>query len=126
MVRKTARVEAWISHVHVIGAGTMGGDIAACGRNVRLSGTLSDLDAAAITKAVGRAGKLFERRLKTSDKIKAAIARLTADLAGNGVSEADIIIEVVAERLEVKQAVFRLLKRLRGRGHLGHQHLHLL
>ena len=110
MVRKTARGEARISHVHVIGAGTMGGDIAAVAAMSGFQVTLSDLDAAAITKAVGRAGKLFERRLKTSDKIQAAIARLTADPAGNGVSEADIIIEAVAERLEVKQAVFRAVE----------------
>ena len=75
---------------------------------------------------MGRAGKLFERRLKTSDKIQAAIARLTADPAGNGVSEADIIIEAVAERLEVKQAVFRAVEEAAPEGAIMNSHQHLI
>ena len=106
MVRKTARGDARIARVHVIGAGTMGGDIAAVAAMSGFQVSLSDLDADAIDKAVERAGKLFERRLKTQEKIAAA-ARLTADPVGNGISTADIVIEAVAERLEIKQAVFR-------------------
>ena len=107
MVRKTARGDARIARVHVIGAGTMGGDIAAVAAMSGFQVSLSDLDADAIDKAVERAGKLFERRLKTQEKIAAAAARLTADPVGNGISTADIVIEAVAERLEIKQAVFR-------------------
>ena len=107
MVRKTARGDARIARVHVIGAGTMGGDIAAVAAMSGFQVSLSDLDADAIDKAVERAGKLFERRLKTQEKIAAAAARLTADPVGNGISTADIVIEAVAERLEIKQAVFK-------------------
>ena len=110
MVRKTARGDAQIKHVHVIGAGTMGGDIAAVAAMSGFHVTLTDLDADAVSRAVDRAGKLFERRLKTADKIKAAVARLTADPVGEGVSTADIIIEAVAERLDVKQAVFKAVE----------------
>ena len=110
MVRKTARGDAQIKHVHVIGAGTMGGDIAAVAAMSGFHVTLTDLDADAVSRAVDRAGKLFERRLKTADKIKAAVARLTADPMGEGVSTADIVIEAVAERLDVKQAVFKAVE----------------
>lgn len=106
MVRKTARGDAQINRVHVIGAGTMGADIAAVAAMSGFEVTLNDMDAQAIDRAIGRAGKLFERRLKAQDKTEAALARLTPDPAGDGVATADIIIEAVAERLEVKQAVF--------------------
>ena len=66
-VRKTARGDSQISHVHVIGAGTMGGDIAAVAALNGFLVSLSDRDAGAIDKAIARAAKLFARRLKTED-----------------------------------------------------------
>ncbi|MBL6781964.1 MAG: 3-hydroxyacyl-CoA dehydrogenase family protein, partial [Alphaproteobacteria bacterium] len=69
--------------------------------------TLSDQNPDAIDKAIARAKVLYERRLKTEDKIADAMARLTADPRADGMAKADLIIEAVAERLEVKQAVFR-------------------
>jgi 3-hydroxyacyl-CoA dehydrogenase/enoyl-CoA hydratase/3-hydroxybutyryl-CoA epimerase len=49
---------------------------------------------------------LYERRLKDSKKVEAAMARLTADPGGDGLATADLLIEAVAENLEIKQAVF--------------------
>ena len=106
MVRKSARGDSQIKAVHVIGAGTMGGDIAAIAAMSGFQTSLSDLDGEAVHQAVARAGKLFERRLKTEDKIKAALDRLIADPTGKGIAKADIVIEAVAERLDVKQSVF--------------------
>ena len=106
MVRKSARGDSKIKTVHVIGAGTMGGDIAAVAAISGFQTSLSDLDAEAVQKAVRRASKLFERRLKTKDKVTAALARLSADPTGVEIAKADIIIEAVAERLSVKQSVF--------------------
>lgn len=106
-VRKTARGDSQISHVHVIGAGTMGGDIAAVAALNGFSVSLSDREASAVEKAVLRAASLFERRLKTDKAIADANSRLIADVAGAHIGNADIIIEAVAERLEVKQAVFK-------------------
>lgn len=106
MVRKTARGDAGIQHVHVIGAGVMGGDIAAVAAMSGLTVTLSDMSEGAITGAVDRARTLYERRLKTPEKINAAMDRLIADHPQHGLAEADLVIEAVAERLDVKQAVF--------------------
>ena len=106
MVRKSARGDSQIKTVHVIGAGTMGADIAAVAAMSGFQTSLSDIDAEAVYEAVTRAGKLFERRLKTEEKIKSALERLTADPEGKAIAKADIIIEAVAERLSVKQAVF--------------------
>lgn len=105
-VRKTARGDSQISHVHVIGAGTMGGDIAAVAALNGFSVSLSDRDAGAIDKAIARAAKLFARRLKTEDASAQAMARLYSDPDAARLADADIIIEAVAERLEVKRAVF--------------------
>ena len=109
-VRKSARGESGIKRMHVVGAGVMGGDIAAIGAMAGLDVTLTDMNEAAIVGAIARAKKLFERRLKSDEKVALALARLRTDLNGNGATDADLIIEAVAEKLEVKQAVFKNLE----------------
>ncbi len=111
MVRKTARGDAGIAHLHVIGAGVMGGDIAAVAAMEGLEVTLSDMNEDAITAAITRAKGLYERRLKTADKIAAAMGRLTADHGQAGLAKADLVIEAVAEQLDVKKAVFADIER---------------
>jgi 3-hydroxyacyl-CoA dehydrogenase/enoyl-CoA hydratase/3-hydroxybutyryl-CoA epimerase len=102
-VKKSARGDSQIRHVHVIGAGTMGGDIAAVSALRGCEVTLTDMNPKAIDAAIDRAASLFDKR---SSEPEAAKARLMADPQGKGVARADIIIEAVAERLEIKQAVF--------------------
>ena len=109
-VRKSARGESGIKRMHVVGAGVMGGDIAAIGAMAGLDVTLTDMNDAAIVGAIARAKKLFERRLKSDEKVALALARLRTDLDGNGATDAYLIIEAVAEKLEVKQAVFKNLE----------------
>ena len=106
MVKKGGRGDPEISHIHVIGAGVMGGDIAAVAAMSGFTVTLQDLNSDAINAAIARASALFERRLKAPDKIAAATARLTADPAGEGLGDADLLIEAVAENLAIKQSVF--------------------
>jgi 3-hydroxyacyl-CoA dehydrogenase/enoyl-CoA hydratase/3-hydroxybutyryl-CoA epimerase len=53
-----------------------------------------------------RAKKLFRKRLRKKRELDAAMLRLEADPAGKGVARADVIIEAVVEKLEVKQAIF--------------------
>ena len=106
MVKKTARGDSGFHLVHVIGAGVMGGDIAAVAAMSGLQVTLHDMNTSAIDGALDRARGLYERRLKTPEKINAAMDRLVADPDGAGLSSADLIIEAVAERLDIKQAVF--------------------
>ena len=105
-VKKGARGESGITRIHVIGAGTMGGDIAAVAAMSGFAVTLQDLDSAAIDGAVARARTLYERRLKDPQRVEDTVARLVADADGTGLPDADLVIEAVAERLEVKQAVF--------------------
>jgi 3-hydroxyacyl-CoA dehydrogenase/enoyl-CoA hydratase/3-hydroxybutyryl-CoA epimerase len=94
------------ARVHVIGAGVMGGDIAAWCALRGMSVTLQDLDMERITPALERGKKLFKKRLRKKQEVDAAVLRLEADPTGKGVARADVIIEAVVEKLEVKQAIF--------------------
>jgi 3-hydroxyacyl-CoA dehydrogenase/enoyl-CoA hydratase/3-hydroxybutyryl-CoA epimerase len=100
------RAPASIRNVHVIGAGVMGGDIAAwCalrGFNVTLQDRTSDL----VEPALQRAGELFDRRLRDPAKAAAARARLKGDVAGDAVPEADVIIEAIFESLNAKRELY--------------------
>ena len=96
--------------VHVIGAGTMGGDIAAWCVVCGMQASLQDLDENQLKKALGRAKGLFKRKLRGKPAIDAAVARLIADPDGRHIKHADVIIEAIVERLDVKQALFRDLE----------------
>ena len=97
--------------VHVIGAGTMGGDIAAWCVVQGMQASLQDLDEAQIAKALARAKGLFKRHLRTKLAIDAAVARLIADPKGKYVNHADVVIEAIVERLDVKQKLFAELEK---------------
>ena len=111
-VRKTARGDSKIKKLHVVGAGTMGGDIAAVAAMSGLNVTLTDVNVSAIEGAINRSGDLFARRLKDTEKISEAIRRLKADPQGDGAANADLVIEAVAEKLSVKQTVFADLEKV--------------
>ena len=92
--------------VHVIGAGVMGGDIAAWCALRGMGVTLQDLDMERIKPALDRAKKLFKRRLRKPVDVQNAIARLEADVEGKGLARADVVIEAVVENLEIKRKIF--------------------
>jgi 3-hydroxyacyl-CoA dehydrogenase/enoyl-CoA hydratase/3-hydroxybutyryl-CoA epimerase len=111
-VRKTARGDSKIKKLHVVGAGTMGGDIAAVAAMSGLNVSLTDVDVNAIEGAIQRSEELFARRLKGAEKIKEATQRLKSDPAGDEAANADLVIEAVAEKLSVKQTVFADLEKV--------------
>ncbi|WEJ32963.1 3-hydroxyacyl-CoA dehydrogenase NAD-binding domain-containing protein [Devosia sp. SD17-2] len=106
-LKKQGKKGTKFSRVHVIGAGVMGGDIAAWCAYRGMSVTLQDLDMARIQPALDRAKKLFQKRYKKKREVDTAMLRLTADPQGHGVARADVIIEAVVEKLEVKQSIFK-------------------
>jgi 3-hydroxyacyl-CoA dehydrogenase/enoyl-CoA hydratase/3-hydroxybutyryl-CoA epimerase len=95
-----------IKHVHVLGAGVMGGDIAAVSAMRGFKVTLQDLDKKQIGATISRARKLFSKKLKKQHLINDALDRLIPDPEGIGVKKADLIIEAIVENLSVKQEVF--------------------
>ncbi len=95
-----------IEHVHVIGAGAMGGDIAAwcAGQDLRV--TLADMKPEPIAGAIKRAADLYGKILRKRTAVRDALDRLMPDMQAEGVRNADLIIEAVPEKLELKQKVY--------------------
>ncbi len=98
------------SHVHVVGAGVMGGDIAAWCALRGLSVTLQDRELRWIEPALSRAREAFEKRLKDPVRVSAALARLRPDVEGTGVGEADVVIEAIFEDLAAKRELYARLE----------------
>ena len=96
--------------VHVIGAGTMGGDIAAWCALRGMIVTLEDREAKYIAPAIKRAYALYKKKLRKPLKITPVMDRLIPDISGRGVATADVIIEAIYENLEAKQALFARLE----------------
>ncbi|MDJ0780093.1 MAG: 3-hydroxyacyl-CoA dehydrogenase NAD-binding domain-containing protein [Gammaproteobacteria bacterium] len=94
-------------HVHVIGAGTMGGDIAAWCALRGFQVTLQDREAKYLGNAFKRAHALFAKRIRDTAARNAAIDRLIPDVAGDGVARADVVIEAIYENTEAKHAIYR-------------------
>ena len=99
-----------IGHVHLIGAGAMGGDIAAWCANEGMQVTLADMKAEPIAGAVKRAADLYGKIIRKPTEVRDALDRLMPDMEGEGVRNADLIIEAVPEKLELKQKVYASLE----------------
>lgn len=96
--------------VHVIGAGVMGGDIAAWCALRGMVVSLQDQNMERIAPALKRAQALFAKRLRDPLKQRAAFDRLIPDPQGEGVQHADVVIEAIFENLEAKHALLRSLE----------------
>ncbi|MGX9189867.1 3-hydroxyacyl-CoA dehydrogenase NAD-binding domain-containing protein [Stenotrophomonas sp. Ker107b] len=99
-----------IQHVHVVGAGVMGGDIAAWSAYKGFNVTLQDREQRFIDPAMERAQALFAKRVRDDSKRPAVAARLKADLAGEGVAQADLVIEAIIENPEAKRELYQSLE----------------
>jgi 3-hydroxyacyl-CoA dehydrogenase/enoyl-CoA hydratase/3-hydroxybutyryl-CoA epimerase len=99
-----------IKHVHVVGAGVMGGDIAAWCALRGHTVTLQDREQKYIEPALERAHKLFGKKIRDDEQREATTGRLKADVDGDGAAEADLIIEAIFENLEAKQTLYKALQ----------------
>jgi 3-hydroxyacyl-CoA dehydrogenase / enoyl-CoA hydratase / 3-hydroxybutyryl-CoA epimerase len=99
-----------VEHVHVIGAGAMGGDIAAWCANQGMRATLADMKPEPIAGAIKRAADLFTKIIRKPTDVRDALDRLIPDMDGEGVRNADLIIEAVPEKLALKQKVYASLE----------------
>jgi 3-hydroxyacyl-CoA dehydrogenase/enoyl-CoA hydratase/3-hydroxybutyryl-CoA epimerase len=101
---------AVFKHVHVIGAGVMGGDIAAWSAFRGMTVTLQDRSAELVAPALARAKSFFEKRLKDPAAAAAAASRLRMDVEGAGVADADVVIEAIFENAAAKCALYAELE----------------
>jgi 3-hydroxyacyl-CoA dehydrogenase/enoyl-CoA hydratase/3-hydroxybutyryl-CoA epimerase len=102
--------KAEFRHVHVIGAGVMGGDIAAWAAFRGMTVTLQDRSADLIQPALDRAKAFFDKRLKDPAAAAAALARLRMDVKGDAVAESDVVIEAIFENIDAKRALYAQLE----------------
>jgi len=94
-------------HIHIVGAGIMGGDIAAWCAFRGLTVTLQDREPKFIAPALKRAYSLFKKRIKEPWRVQAAMDRLIPDQKGLGVAKADVVIEAIIENVEIKNSLFK-------------------
>ncbi len=109
-LRNLAPKRSDIARVHVVGAGTMGGDIAAWCALRGLSVTLQDRAQQYVDPALVRARELFRKRLRAPGEAGAAASRLVVDLPGERVGSADLVIEAIIENADAKRTLFRELE----------------
>ena len=95
-----------IRNVHVIGAGVMGGDIAAWSAYTGFEVTLQDREQKFIDGALTRAQELFAKKVKDDSKRPEVAARLKSDLNGDGIPNADLVIEAIIEQAEAKRELY--------------------
>jgi 3-hydroxyacyl-CoA dehydrogenase / enoyl-CoA hydratase / 3-hydroxybutyryl-CoA epimerase len=97
-------------HVHVIGAGVMGGDIAAWCALQGLHVTIEDQKPEFLSKMMKRSHDLFRKKLKLPHLVKQAMDRIVPDIQGAGVRKADVVIEAIFENIEAKHALYQRIE----------------
>jgi 3-hydroxyacyl-CoA dehydrogenase/enoyl-CoA hydratase/3-hydroxybutyryl-CoA epimerase len=109
-LRNLAPKAGHFERVHVVGAGIMGGDIAAWCALKGLTVSLQDRELKYVTPALERARALFARRLRAPGAADAANARLQSDVDGKRIDTADLVLEAIVENLDSKRNLFRGLE----------------
>lgn len=104
---QSSQTQPPIERVHVVGAGAMGGDIAGWCALQGLTVTLFDMEPQAVAQAVGNAAKLCQRKHLGQAQSRAVLDRLIPDLDNQGIAVADLVIEAVPEKIEIKQQVYQ-------------------
>ena len=98
------------AHVHVFGAGVMGGDIAAWCALRGMTVGLQDREPKYIAPAIKRAYTLFKRKLKHPRRVQAVMDRLIPTINSAKFEKVDVIIEAIIEDTNAKTELFKELE----------------
>ncbi|SCL39312.1 3-hydroxybutyryl-CoA dehydrogenase [Micromonospora rhizosphaerae] len=100
----------------VVGAGLMGSGIAQVAAQAGWQVTLRDLDDAATDRGLASIRKSLEKfaakGVIDTSEVEASLGRITPTTDLEAVADADIVVEAVFERLEIKHEVFRALDKI--------------
>ncbi len=110
-LKRAGRAQAHnIEHVHVIGAGVMGADIAIWAAHKGFRVSLQDRGPEILARAMKKAQGFFKSKLKEPRAVQEAMDRFMPDLEGHGLKRADLVIEAIVEKVEPKRELFRLVE----------------
>lgn len=109
-MKDKGRGEDGIDHVHVIGAGAMGGEIAAWASIKGKTVTLGDIDLDPLGEAVKKARAVCKEKHLSAIETRNALDRMMPDPRGYGAAQADLLIEAVPETPDLKEKVYNRLK----------------
>ncbi|MFT7137367.1 MAG: 3-hydroxyacyl-CoA dehydrogenase/enoyl-CoA hydratase/3-hydroxybutyryl-CoA epimerase [Akkermansiaceae bacterium] len=109
-LKGAGRGDDGIAHVHVIGAGAMGAEIAAMAAIKGKRVTLSDVETDPLGRAVKQAAEICKDKHLSRTETRDALDRLMPDPQGYGIARADLIIEAAPEKMELKEKLYGGLK----------------
>jgi 3-hydroxyacyl-CoA dehydrogenase/enoyl-CoA hydratase/3-hydroxybutyryl-CoA epimerase len=109
-LKKAGKGDHGIAHVHVVGAGEMGGDIATWCAIKGFRVTLFDIEAKAIAPVIPRAEKICKSEHLGDAETRDVLDRLIPDPDAHGVRHADLVIEAAPEKAELKRDIYAELE----------------
>ncbi|HEY1449131.1 MAG TPA: 3-hydroxyacyl-CoA dehydrogenase NAD-binding domain-containing protein [Caulobacteraceae bacterium] len=102
-----------VNKVGVLGAGTMGGGIAMNFANAGVPVTIVEVQQEALDRGLGVIRRNYERTAArgglTAEDVERRMALITGSLDMNDFKDADLVIEAVFERMDIKKDVFTKL-----------------
>lgn len=102
--------------IGVVGAGTMGAQIALVFADGGLETFLYDLTGDRLEQGMKSIGTLLDRQVakgkRTADNRQAVLAGIRTTLSLSDMADADLVVEAVSEDMKTKQEVFRELDRI--------------
>ncbi len=94
----------------VVGAGTMGGEIAHTIANAEIPVVLKDVDQEFVDTGIDKARSLWESRVEAgkleASELDRKLALITGTTSYSAFGDVDFVIEAVPERMDIKQVVF--------------------
>ncbi|MDT4989310.1 MAG: 3-hydroxybutyryl-CoA dehydrogenase [Micromonosporaceae bacterium] len=100
----------------VVGAGLMGAGIAQVAARAGWDVTMRDIDDTAVRRGLagirGSLGKFAAKGTISADEVESTLSRISGTTDLTAAADADLVVEAVFERLDVKQGVFRELDRV--------------
>ncbi len=102
-----------IDSVGIIGSGTMGGGIAMTIANAGIAVTLIDTNQEALDRGLKTIRTNYERSMKngrfTAEQVEERVGRIAGSLSMEDLSDVDLVIEAVYERMSIKKEIFTAL-----------------
>jgi len=109
-----------VNGVAVVGAGTMGGGIAMSFANAGIPVTLVDMTEEALNRGINLIRKNYSATVEKGRLTQAEMDKRIGLIRGStdlgGIANADMVIEAVFERMDVKQDLFRKLDAMAKKG----------